>query len=35
MMRQLMRWRKADAATPVAAGEIEIRAQVRLTVAIK
>ena len=31
----MMRMAAADAATPVAAGEIEIRAQVRLTVAIK
>jgi uncharacterized protein YggE len=31
----MMRMSAADAATPVAAGEIEIRAQVRLTVAIK
>ena len=30
-----LRWRRADASTPVAAGEIEIRAQVRVTVAIK
>jgi uncharacterized protein YggE len=34
MMRQYA-MAKADASTPVAAGEIEIRAQVRLTVAIK
>ena len=31
----MMRMQAADASTPVAAGEIEIRAQVRLTVAIK
>jgi hypothetical protein len=31
----MMRMSAADASTPVAAGEIEIRAQVRLTVAIK
>ena len=31
----MMRMSAADAATPVAAGEIEIRAQVRLTAAIK
>jgi uncharacterized protein len=31
----MMRMAAADASTPVAAGEIEIRAQVRLTVAIK
>jgi uncharacterized protein YggE len=30
-----MRMSAADATTPVAAGEIEVRAQVRLTVAIK
>lgn len=34
MMRQ-MAMARADAPTPVAAGELEIRAQVRLTVAIK
>jgi uncharacterized protein YggE len=31
----MMRMAASDAQTPVAAGEIEIRAQVRLTVAIK
>jgi hypothetical protein len=31
----MMRMSAADASTPVAAGEIEVRAQVRLTVAIK
>lgn len=35
MMRQYATAQRADASTPVAAGEIEIRAQVRLTVAIK
>ena len=36
MMRQLaMEARAADAATPVAPGELEIRSQVRLTVSIK
>ncbi len=35
MMRQYSMAAKADASTPVAAGEIEIRAQVRMTVAIK
>lgn len=35
MMRQYAMAKSADASTPVAAGEIEIRAQVRLTVAIK
>lgn len=35
MMRQYSMAAKADASTPVAAGEIEIRAQVRLTVSIK
>lgn len=35
MMRQYAMAAKADATTPVAAGEIEIRAQVRMTVAIK
>ena len=35
MMRQYTMAARADAPTPVAAGEIEIRAQVRVTVAIK
>ena len=35
MMRQYAMAKAADASTPVAAGEMEIRAQVRLTVAIK
>lgn len=35
VMRQYAMAAKADASTPVAAGELEIRAQVRLTVAIK
>jgi uncharacterized protein YggE len=35
MMRQYAMAARADAATPVAPGELEIRAQVRLTVAIK
>jgi len=35
MMERAMMMRAADAPTPVEAGEIEIRAQVRLTVAIK
>lgn len=35
MMRQYAMAKTADASTPVAAGEMEIRAQVRLTVAIK
>jgi hypothetical protein len=35
MMRQYAMAAKADASTPVAAGEMEVRAQVRLTVAIK
>ena len=35
MPRQYAMAARADASTPVAAGEIEIRAQVRLTVAIK
>lgn len=35
MMRQYAMAKAADAATPVAAGEMEIRAQVRLTVSIK
>lgn len=35
MMRQYAMAARAEAATPVAAGEIEIRAQVRMTVAIK
>lgn len=35
MMERAMMMRAADATTPVEAGEIEIRAQVRLTVAIK
>jgi uncharacterized protein YggE len=35
LMRQYAMSAKADASTPVAAGEMEIRAQVRLTVAIK
>ncbi|MBM3806824.1 MAG: DUF541 domain-containing protein [Acidimicrobiia bacterium] len=35
MMRAAFATAKADAATPVAAGEIEIRAQVRLTITIK
>jgi len=35
MVRQYSMAMKADATTPVAAGEIEIRAQVRVTVAIK
>lgn len=35
MMRQSAMAQRADASTPVAAGEIEIRAQVRVTVAIK
>jgi uncharacterized protein YggE len=35
MMREMAMARVADASTPVAAGEIEIRAQVRVTVAIK
>ena len=35
VMRQYAMARSADASTPVAAGEMEIRAQVRLTVAIK
>jgi uncharacterized protein YggE len=35
VMRQYAMAAKADASTPVAAGEMEIRAQVRLTVAIK
>jgi len=35
MMRQYSMAAKADASTPVAAGEIEIRAQVRVTIAIK
>lgn len=34
-MPRMFAMAKADAATPVAAGEIEIRAQVRLTVSIK
>jgi uncharacterized protein YggE len=35
MMRQSAMVGRADASTPVAAGEIEIRAQVRVTIAIK
>ena len=35
MVRQYAMAARADASTPVAAGEIEIRAQVRMTVAIK
>jgi len=35
MLRQYSMAAKADASTPVAAGEIEIRAQVRLTASIK
>ena len=35
MMRQYAMAKAEDASTPVAAGEMEIRAQVRLTVAIK
>jgi uncharacterized protein YggE len=35
MVRQYSMAAKADASTPVAAGEMEIRAQVRVTVAIK
>jgi uncharacterized protein YggE len=35
MMRQYTMAARADATTPVAPGELEIRAQVRLTVAIK
>ena len=35
MMRQFAGAARADAATPVAPGELEIRAQVRLTVALK
>lgn len=35
MLRQYAMAAKADASTPVAAGEIEIRAHVRMTVAIK
>ncbi len=35
MMRQYAMAARAEASTPVAAGEIEIRAQVRMTVAIK
>jgi uncharacterized protein YggE len=35
MMRQFAMGGAADASTPIAAGELEIRAQVRLTVAIK
>ena len=35
MMRQYAMAKAGDASTPVAAGEMEIRAQVRLTVAIK
>jgi uncharacterized protein YggE len=35
MMRQYAMAAQADASTPVAAGEIEIRAQVRVTVAVK
>jgi uncharacterized protein YggE len=35
MVRQYSMAAKADASTPVEAGEMEIRAQVRVTVAIK
>jgi uncharacterized protein YggE len=35
MMREYAMTARADAQTPVAPGELEIRAQVRLTVAIK
>jgi uncharacterized protein YggE len=35
MLRQYSMGAKADASTPVAAGELDIRAQVRLTASIK
>lgn len=35
MMREMAMAKAADASTPVAAGEIEIRAQVRITVAVR